>query len=80
MSYYNKNKRSVEKIRKWDIFNLEKNMPRWMIQIPYDILNRFNRHKLQDNNQQLVDGVKHTDYFISDVSNKCLDFFCIATK
>jgi len=80
MDYYEVNKKSVEKVRKWDIFNLEKNMPRWMIQIPYDILNRFNRHKLQDNNQQLVDGVKHTDYFISDVSDKCLDFFCIATK
>jgi len=80
MNYYNVNKKSVERIRKWDIFNLENNMPKWLIKIPYDILNRFNRHKLQDNNQQLVDEVKHSDYFICDVSNECLDFFCIATK
>ena len=80
MDYYNVNKKSVERIRKWDIFNLENNMPKWLIKIPYDILNRFNRHKLQDNNQQLVDEVKHSDYFICDVSNECLDFFCIATK
>jgi len=80
MDYYNLNKKSVEKIRKWDIFNFEENLPRWILQIPYDILNRFNRQKLQDHNEKLVDGVKHTDYSIENVSDKCLDFFCIATK
>ena len=54
MKYYEKNKKSVENIRKWDIFNLEKKLPRLFLQIPYDILNRFNRHKLQDNNEKLV--------------------------
>ena len=38
----------VKCLRIWDILNLEKIMPRWLIQIPYDILNRFNRHKLQN--------------------------------
>ena len=64
MRYYEKNKKSVENIRKWDILNLEKKLPRWLLQIPYDILNRFNRHKLQDSNEELVDGIKYTDYFI----------------
>ena len=80
MRYYNKNKKSVENIRKWDILNLEKILPRWLLQIPYDILNRLNRHKLQDNNQKLVDEVKYTDYSIKDVNDNCLDYFCIATK
>ena len=80
MQYYNVNKKSVEKIRKWDIFNLEKNMPRWLLQIPYDILNRFNRNKLQDKNKSLVDNVKYTDYSISEMTDQCLDYFCIATK
>ena len=80
MEYYNTNKASVARIRKWDILNLEKNMPRWILQIPYDILNRFNRHKLQDKNEQLVCGIIHTDYFISKMDDKCLDYFCIATK
>ena len=80
MRYYEKNKKSVEKIRKWDVLNLEKNLPRWLLQIPYDILNRFNRHKLQDNNEKLVDGVKYTDYSIKQVNDSCLDYFCIATK
>lgn len=80
MQYYEENKRSVNKIRKWDIFRMERHMPRWMLQIPYDILNRFNRYKLQDENQKLVEEIKYTDYFIEDVSDACLDFFCIATK
>ena len=80
MQYYNVNKKSVEKIRKWDIFNLERNMPRWLLQIPYDILNRFNRNKLQDKNKSLVDNVKYTDYSISEMTDQCLDYFCISTK
>ena len=51
-----------------------------MFQIPYDILNRFNRHKLQDNNESLVDGIHFADYSVKDVSDGCLDYFCIVTK
>lgn len=80
MTYYHKNKQSVEKIRRWDFFRLERNLPRWMLRIPYDILNRFNRYKLEDKNQQLVKEINHTDYSIDAVSDECLDFFCIATK
>ena len=80
MNYYQKNKESVEKIRKWDIFGMENYMPRWILQIPYDILNRFNRYKLHERNSKLVDKVTYKDYFIDDVSDQCLDFFCISTK
>ena len=80
MRYYDANKRSVEKFRRWDVFSLEQWMPRWMLQIPYDVLNRINRHKLQDSNKKLVDNIKHTDYFIDNVSDDCLDFLCVATK
>jgi len=80
MDYYEENKKSVNKIRKWDILRLEKNLPRWLLQVPYDILNRFNRHKLQDINEELVDEVKYTDYSIENMTDTCLDYFCIATK
>tara|TARA_B100000902_G_scaffold277742_3_gene263569 strand:+ start:5212 stop:5988 length:777 start_codon:yes stop_codon:yes gene_type:complete len=80
MKYYEANSVSVNKLRKWDFLNLEKNLPRWMLQIPYDILNRFNRHGLQDNNMKLVNEMKYTDYDIKDLSDDCLDFFCIAKK
>ena len=35
------------KITRFDIFNLQYILPRWMLQIPYDILNRLNRKKLK---------------------------------
>ena len=80
MDYYQKNKESVERITKWDILNMQYWLPSWMLQIPYDILNRFNRHSLQDNNEGLVNTVEYTDYSIDKSSDKCLDHFIIATK
>ncbi|MGY8926061.1 MAG: class I SAM-dependent methyltransferase, partial [Flavobacteriales bacterium] len=48
MKYYEENKASVRKIMRFDLLNLQYNLPRWMLQIPYDILNRRNRNKLSD--------------------------------
>ena len=80
MDYYNKNKESVRKITRFDILNMQYWLPRWMLEIPYDILNRFNRQNLQDDNEEMVNTVVHTDYSISESNNECLDHFCIATK
>ena len=80
MDYYQKNKDSVMKITRWDIFNMQYWMPRWLLQIPYDILNRFNRHSLQDNNEGIVNTVEYTDYSINPSNDSCLDHFVIATK
>ena len=80
MDYYQKNKISVQKITRWDVLNMQYWLPRWLLQIPYDILNRFNRHNLQDNNEDIVNTVKFTDYSINNSSDKCLDHFVIATK
>ncbi len=80
MDYYNKNKESVRKITRFDILNMQYWLPRWMLEIPYDILNRFNRQNLQDDNEEMVNTVVYTDYSISESNNECLDHFCIATK
>ena len=75
-----KNKESVKKITRWDIFNMRNWLPRWILQIPYDILNRFNRHSLQDDNENLVNTIVYTDYCIKNSNKTCLDHFVIATK
>lgn len=80
MKYYQKNKESVKKITRFDIFNLQYILPRWMLQIPYDILNRLNRKKLKSDNEEVVGAVKVSDYSISESTENCLDYFCIATK
>jgi ubiquinone/menaquinone biosynthesis C-methylase UbiE len=80
MDYYNKNKESVRKITRFDILNFQYWLPRWLLQIPYDILNRFNRYNLQNDNQGIVSSLVYTDYSISASNTECLDHFCIATK
>lgn len=80
MEYHKKNKEAVRKITRFDILNMQYWLPRWMLEIPYDILNRFNRQNLQDNNEKLVDSIEYTDYIINPSADDCLDHFCIVTK
>jgi SAM-dependent methyltransferase len=80
MDYYRKNEASVKKITRWDIFDLQHKLPRSILQIPYDILNRRNRKKLLDNNTSLVQDIKSNDYFMAAANQECFDFFCIAEK
>lgn len=80
MQYYQKNKESVHKITRFDILNLQYRLPRWMLQIPYDILNRMNRKKLLDNNNSLVKDITMQDYFVEEANDKCFDLFYVAQK
>ena len=80
MDYHKKNKEAVRKITRFDILNMQYWLPRWILEIPYDILNRFNRHNLQDNNEKLVNSIVYTDYAINSSADDCLDHFCIVTK
>lgn len=80
MAYYEENKRSVQKITRFDIFNLQYRLPRWMLQIPYDIANRLSRNIIQKSDNSLVTGISYQDYFLNNDAEECLDFFYIATK
>ena len=80
MQYYAENKAAVEKITRFDIFNLQYRLPRRFLQIPYDLLNRLNRKSLHKQNTGLVSEIDYTDYLISDEPDKSLDFFYVAKK
>ena len=80
MEYYNKNKASVHRITRFDIFNLQYLLPRQILQIPYDILNRMNRNKLLENNSGLVADISKEDYKVQVADEQCFDWFYIATK
>lgn len=67
MEYYNKNKKSVKAITRWDIFNMQYWLPRWVLQIPYDILNRINRKRLLNQNRELTTAITVDDYFIAEL-------------
>ena len=78
--YYEENKQSVRKIMRFDIFDLQHNLPAWILRIPYEILNRFNRNKLMTETGGLAAEIQWSDHFVSDEAEKCIDFFFVATK
>jgi 2-polyprenyl-3-methyl-5-hydroxy-6-metoxy-1,4-benzoquinol methylase len=80
MDYYERNKRSVKRITRFDIFNLQYNLPSSILKIPYEILNRWNRNKLQSNDSRLVTDIKHEDYIVVDDARAALDLLLIVRK
>lgn len=80
MEYYYANKKAVERITRFDILNLQYNLPRWCLQAPYDILNRWNRKKMLNSDNEMVSKIKMSDFFMADAGNECLDLFYIAEK
>ncbi len=80
MKYYKANKESVALITRFDIFNLQYKLPRQILQIPYDILNRLNRSKLHKTNADTVNHIQLNDFYLSDSTDVCFDFFVVAEK
>lgn len=78
--YYEQNKESVKKFTRFDIFNLQYKLPRSVLRIPYDILNRMNRNKLQEQNDDLVMQISTDDYSLKPADDRCFDFFCVIKK
>ena len=79
-SYYEKNRESVRRITRFDVLRLQWWLPRWVLQIPYDILNRLNRRRLHSENRTLTENIVMEDYSLQRVDNKCFDLFYVATK
>lgn len=79
MTYYEQNKESVKKLTRFDIFNLQYRLPRRLLQVPYDLMNRLNRNRLLQADG-LAAQINYTDYLISTNPAGSLDFFYVATK
>lgn len=80
MDYYEENRRSVERITRFDLLDLQHRLPRWMLQLPYDLLNRLNRRRLLRDNDSLTRSITMEDYRIGPVADDCFDLFYIAEK
>jgi len=80
MEYYQRNKKSVERITKWDIFDLQHRLPASVLRIPYEMLNRRNRNKLKDGADELVTSIKHQDYTVTGTAEGALDLLVFAYK
>ena len=82
MEYYRKNRMSVRKITRFDFLDLQHRLPRKLLQIPYDILNRINRRFLHKKNTSLTESITMEDYSIVpyEAGMECFDLFFVATK
>lgn len=80
MEYYLENKKSVKRITKFDIFNLQYSLPRTWLQVPYDLANRMSRNSLSNQNNSLVNSIHVDDYFLSNEPENSLDFFFTGIK
>ena len=80
MTYHERNRQSVQRIMRWDIFGLQHRLPAWMLQIPYELLNRRNRNQLQASTDGLTESITHEDYIEVDDATNALDLFLIARK
>lgn len=80
MQYYEKNRASVRRITRFDVLDLQHRLPRWMLKIPYDILNRLNRRFLLVRNRKLTTDISMDDYRIAPVDEGCFDLYYIARK
>jgi hypothetical protein len=78
--YYEKNRASVERIMRFDVLRMQWWLPRWLLQIPYDVMNRLNRRRLHSANRSLTEGIVMSDYRVTEVSDKCFDLFYVAKK
>lgn len=80
MAYYEKNRAAVERLMRFDILKLHRWLPRRILRLPYDVLNRINRRHLLAHNDTLTRSITMQDYRLGAVADDCFDLFYVAEK
>ena len=80
LEYHERNRASVYKIMRFDFLDLQHKLPASILRIPYDILNRINRNRLQETDDSLVKSISIDDFKLNDQDEQNLDLFCLLTK
>ncbi len=78
--YHEANRKSVNRIMRFDILNLQYRLPASILRMPYEILNRINRNKLHRQQGHSVTDISHEDYHLVDHPDKGLDLFYVLRK
>lgn len=79
-AYHEANRQSVQRIMRFDIFDLQHKLPASLLRMPYEILNRLNRNKLHKQQGKSVVEISHADYPLVEDPAKGLDLFYILWK
>ncbi len=80
MEYHARNKKSVDRLMRWDVLDLQHKLPAALLRMPYEFMNRLNRNKLKDASDELVMSIREHDYPFTEVAETALDLFLIARK
>jgi SAM-dependent methyltransferase len=80
MQYHDRNKKSVDRMMRWDVLDLQHKLPASILRIPYEMMNRLNRNKLKGQADELVASIKQDDYLFSSDAASSLDLFLIVKK
>lgn len=80
ISYHDRNRESVNRIMRWDILKLQYRLPAWVLRMPYEFANRFNRNTLLKANDDLVKSISQEDFYIAKYAADAIDLFLVATK
>ncbi|PRY87558.1 class I SAM-dependent methyltransferase [Mongoliibacter ruber] len=79
-NYHEANRKSVNKIMRFDILNLQYRLPAAVLRWPYEVLNRINRNKLHKQQGQQVTDITERDYQLVAHPDKGLDLFYVLKK
>ena len=79
-AYYHRNRESVQRLTRWDILDLQHRLPRRLLQLPYDWLNRRNRRKLLHEEPDATTAIRMDDYRLEPYCDDCFDLFVVAVK
>lgn len=80
LDYHEQNRKSVNKIMKFDVLNLQHHLPAALLRKPYEILNRMNRKKLKSADDELVISINKDDYLLKEKNDSNLDLFVLLKK
>ena len=79
-AYYERNRARVQRIMRWDLLDLQHRLPRWLLQLPYDVMNRLNRRRLLNEAPEATAAIKMADYRIDPSTEEAFDLFVVAKK
>ncbi len=80
LEYHERNRASVQRIMRYDFFDLQHKLPAGLLRIPYDILNRMNRNKLKETDDKYVKSKTHEDFSLKVKDQPNLDLYSLLTK
>jgi 2-polyprenyl-3-methyl-5-hydroxy-6-metoxy-1,4-benzoquinol methylase len=80
MQYYQENRKAVERLVRYDIFDLQHRLPAFLLKGIYSLLNNYNRFTIASKTPGITANINYDDFYLDELSEDCLDYFVTAIK